>query len=176
MALKIILLGYMGSGKSTVGKELAKITQVPFIDLDSEIESFEKNTISKIFQQKGAIYFRNLEKTILEGVIEREENFILSLGGGTPCYFDTMTYLNSQKEVQTIYLDVIIPTLVKRLEGEMNQRPVLNNINSQDELAQFIGKHLFERRPFYNKAKQSFRIIDESLEEIIEKIILSLFK
>jgi shikimate kinase len=174
MKSKIVLIGYMGSGKSTVGKELAENIQVPFVDLDCEIESSEKTTISKIFEKKGAIYFRKIEKIILEEIIGRENRCVISLGGGTPCYFDTMAYLNNHKEVQTVYLDVIIPTLIKRLEGEIEQRPILNNINSQNGLAEFIGKHLFERRPFYNQAQLRIRIIDESPKEIAEKIIVQL--
>lgn len=175
MALKIVLLGYMGSGKSTVGKELAKKMQIPFVDLDKEIEFLEKKSISEIFADNGAIYFRKLEKSILEQIISLEGNVVLSLGGGTPCYFDTMSYLNNSAGVYTVYLDVVIPTLSMRLKTEIAKRPLLNTINTQQELVEFIGKHLFERRPFYNQAKQSIRINDESPEEIVEKIMETLF-
>ncbi|MEN8816495.1 MAG: shikimate kinase [Nonlabens sp.] len=175
MAFKIILLGYMGSGKSTVSKELAKKLQVSSIDLDDEIENFEKSTIPQIFDSKGAIYFRKLEKTVLDKIIERDDSFVLSLGGGTPCYFNNMKFLNNREEVLTIYLDVNISTLIKRLKDEVEHRPILNNINSAQELTEFIGKHLFERRPFYNQAKERIQIVDESTEQIIEKIIPLLF-
>ena len=175
MAFKIILLGYMGSGKSTVSKELAKKLQVSSIDLDDEIENFEQSTIPQIFDSKGAIYFRKLEKTVLDKIIERDDSFVLSLGGGTPCYFNNMKFLNNREEVLTIYLDVNISTLIKRLKDEVEHRPILNNINSAQELTEFIGKHLFERRPFYNQAKERIQIVDESTEQIIEKIIPLLF-
>lgn len=174
MSRKIILLGYMGSGKSTVGEELARKLQVSFIDLDNEIEILEKKSISEIFDSKGAIYFRKLEKIVLENTINRKDSFVLSLGGGTPCYFDTMNYLNNQEGVQTIYLDVAISTLINRLNDEKDNRPILNNINTQDELAEFVGKHLFERRPFYHLAKKSVHVKLESPAEISENIIENL--
>jgi shikimate kinase len=96
------LLGYMGSGKSTVGKELARILSVPFVDLDSEIEKSENKSVSQIFDERGAIYFRKKEKLVLEEVLSSEKNTVLSLGGGTPCYFGSMNYLNNIDEVYII--------------------------------------------------------------------------
>ncbi|MFT5926172.1 MAG: shikimate kinase [Rubritalea sp.] len=174
-AFKIVLVGYMGSGKTTVGKELAKILSVMFVDLDLEIEKSENKTVSKIFDSKGAIYFRKKEKIVLEEMIRSENSMVLSLGGGTPCYFDTMNLLNDEKEVHTVYLDVSIPILVNRLLPEKGHRPMLDAINSERELSEFIGKHLFERRPFYSKAKQIVKVNNESSEQLARRIVSLLF-
>jgi len=175
MDFKIVLVGYMGSGKTSVGKELAKILSVMFVDLDLEIEKSEKKTVTQIFDSKGAIYFRKKEKLVLEEVIHLENSMVLSLGGGTPCYFEIMDYLNNRNEVHTVYLDVSIPTLVKRLFPEKGHRPVLDTINSEEQLSEFIGKHLFERRPFYSKAQQTLKVNEDSPEQLARRIASHLF-
>jgi shikimate kinase len=175
MEFKIVLVGYMGSGKTSVGKELAKISSVMFVDLDHEIEKSEKMTVTQIFHSKGAIYFRKKEKIVLEEMINSKNSMVLSLGGGTPCYFEIMDYLNNRNEVHTVYLDVSIPILVKRLFPEKGHRPVLDTINSEQQLTEFIGKHLFERRPFYSKAKQILKVNDEPVEQLAKKIASILF-
>jgi shikimate kinase len=158
-----------------VGKELAKIISTPFVDLDTEIEKSENKSVSEIFDEHGAIYFRKKEKLVLEVVLRSEKNMILSLGGGTPCYFESMNYLNNLDEVHTVYLDVSIPALVNRLLSEKSKRPVLNGIASEQELLEFIGKHLFERRPYYRQAKQILKVGDETAEELARNIVALLF-
>ena len=175
MPFKIVLLGYMGSGKTTVGKELAKTLSVPFVDLDQQIEKSENKKVSQIFEEHGAIYFRKKEKLVLEEVLSSDKNMVLSLGGGTPCYFDAMNYLNNIEDVYTVYLDVSIPALVKRLLPEKAQRPILNGIASEQELLEFIGKHLFERRPYYHQAKHKLKVGDETAEEQARTIAALLF-
>lgn len=175
MAFKIVLLGYMGSGKTTVGKELARLLSVTFVDLDKEIERIENKSVSQIFDEHGTIYFRKKEKFVLEEVLNSEKNMVVSLGGGTPCYFESMNYLNNLDDVHTIYLDVAIPDLVKRLLPEKSQRPILNGIASEQELLEFIGKHLFERRPYYHQAKQTLKVGNETAEEQARKIVALLF-
>jgi shikimate kinase len=175
MDFKIVLVGYMGSGKTTVGKELAKMLSVKFVDLDIEIEKYEKKTVAQIFDTKGAIHFRKTEKLVLEEMIRSEDSMVLSLGGGTPCYFQTMDYLNNINEIHTIYLDVAIPILVNRLLPEKGHRPVLNSVNSEAQLTEFIGKHLFERRPFYNQAKRTVKINNESPKQLAKEIASLLF-
>jgi shikimate kinase len=167
---KIILIGYMGSGKTTVGKELARLLPATLVDLDREIEKFENKTISEIFNKKGAIYFRKVERAVLEKVLKLKQCAVISLGGGTPCYFDTMDYLNSLENAATIYLDVSIPTLVSRLSHEKNKRPLLNNLSTSEDLTEFIGKHLFERRPYYRKAQHHLPVQTETAEAIAFKI------
>lgn len=175
MAFKIVLLGYMGSGKTTVGKELAKTLSVKFIDLDKEIERLENKSIPQIFKDHGDIYFRKKEKLALEDVLNSKNNMVLSLGGGTPCYYDSMNYLNNKDEVHSIYLDVSTANLVKRLGSEKSRRPMLSGINTEQELQHFLGKHLFERRPYYQQAKQTLKVGEESVEEQVNKIVALLF-
>ncbi|MEO9954867.1 shikimate kinase [Nonlabens sp.] len=175
MALKIILLGYMGSGKSTVGQCLASDLSFDFLDLDLEIEKEEKIKVSEIFQTKGAIYFRKKEKEVLEKLMSLDKNMVLSLGGGTPCYFDSMNYLNNLEEVKTVYLDIPIPILSDRLMREKDQRPLLKNVNSEEEMLEFIGKHLFERRPFYNQAGLKIKVGEETAKQVAQQIAASLF-
>lgn len=175
MAFKIILLGYMGSGKSTVGEYLASDLSFDFLDLDLEIEKEEKIKVSEIFQTKGVIYFRKKEKEVLEKIVSLDKNMILSLGGGTPCYFDSMNYLNNLEDVKTVYLDIPIPILSDRLMKEKDQRPLLKNVNSEEEMLEFIGKHLFERRPFYNQASLKIKVSEETAMEVAQQIAASLF-
>jgi len=99
---KIILIGYMGSGKSVIGSKLSEALGIQFIDLDDAIESAEGTVISKIFESKGELYFRQLERKCLEQLLELPEPMVLSLGGGTPCYYDNMEFILQQKKRQEL--------------------------------------------------------------------------
>ena len=166
--MKIVLLGYMGSGKSTVGKQLAKNTGMKLVDLDHEIERKENLKIPEIFAVKGEIYFRKKESEVLLEQLNEEENAIISLGGGTPCYGNNMkTALEASESV--IYLKVSIPGLVQRLSKEKEFRPLIKNI-PDEELPEFIGKHLFERNIFYNQANLVIECDGKSPEQISEEI------
>jgi len=167
--MKIVLIGYMGSGKSTIGKQLAKLLNVQFKDLDQEIEQIEKQPIKEIFVNKGEIYFRKKEIDVLKTILNENKNIILATGGGTPCFGNTMEYLNSDTEIKTIYLKATISTLVSRLYNERKTRPLISHLESKEELKNFISKHLFERSYFYNLA--SIKVNTENLpEEISEEI------
>ena len=104
--MNLILIGYMASGKSTIGNYLAKVLNYSFIDLDNYIEKKENLSVKEIFSQKGEIYFRKLENTALKEIVNNNENYVLSLGGGTPCFYDTMEWLKSKTNTKTIYLNV----------------------------------------------------------------------
>ncbi|SHJ30495.1 shikimate kinase [Pseudozobellia thermophila] len=148
--MKIVLLGYMGSGKSTIGKLLAQNMKLQFLDLDDCIEEGEGMDIPEIFKSKGELYFRKREFHYLEEVLNGKDNFVLSTGGGTPCYGKNMeTILGATNNV--VYLKVSIPGLVARLSKEKSERPLIRDI-PDEELPEFIGKHLFERNAFYNRA------------------------
>lgn len=166
--MKIVLLGYMGSGKSAVGKELAEIVSVPFIDLDTYIEEKEKMPISDIFEAKGELYFRKLEKHYLEKLLKEEAGKVLSLGGGTPCYYQNMETIAEHKS-KTFYLQASVGTLVRRLLSEQDKRPLIAHLNPE-ELPEFIGKHLFERSSFYRKAQHIITVDDVTIAEIVKKI------
>ena len=170
--LKIILVGYMGSGKSTVGKALAQFQKIEFIDLDSYIETQEGITIPEIFSTHGEIYFRKKEGEYLKEILAKKEDLILATGGGTPCYgFNLKEMLAATPNV--CYLKLSLPNLVGRLAKEKEHRPLIQNI-PEDELIEFIGKHLFERSFFYNQAPLKVTCDTYSPEEIAQKILQSL--
>jgi shikimate kinase len=168
--MNIILIGYMGSGKSTVGKLLAKLTTKEFKDLDQEIELLENRKIPDIFSENGEIYFRKKEMETLKIVLEQNTNLVLATGGGTPCYGNTMELLNSNNKTVTIYLKSSIQTLTNRLFKERNQRPLISHLTNKKELYDFISKHLFERSYYYNQASLKIETDALSVEEVVENI------
>ncbi|MGQ3678128.1 shikimate kinase [Tenacibaculum discolor] len=167
--MKIVLLGYMASGKSTIGRILAEKKQISFIDLDEYIEKKERKTVSEIFEQKGEIYFRKQEHIYLKELLEQEGNFVLSLGGGTPCYAGNMDVLLSFNDVKSVYLKTSINTIVDRLINEKSKRPLVARLN-KEELAEFVAKHLFERSYFYNQANYKVTVDNKTVDEAIEDL------
>ena len=166
--MKIVLLGYMASGKSTVGKQLASRLNLPFLDLDTVIEARTEQTIPELFEKKGEIFFRKEEHYALKSVLEEEEGFVLALGGGTPCYGNNMDMVLKMAE-QSVYLQLSINALVERLFHEKSSRPLVQHLQEED-LPEFIGKHLFERRPYYMQATHTIVCDGKSVEEIVEEI------
>lgn len=151
---RIILLGYMGVGKTTIGRQLSKELNLPFYDLDLYIESRMHKTIKELFGTVGEEQFRRIEHNMLREVGEFED-IILSLGGGTPCFFDNMEYANRQGE--TIYLKANVDTICQHLRMSGNTRPLLQGKNDE-ELRSFIQSQLQEREPFYAQAKHIFEV------------------
>lgn len=169
--MNIVLLGYMASGKSTIGKLLSSQTRHPFLDLDEYICQKEKLSISEIFAQKGEIYFRKKEHEYLKEVLENKQDMILSLGGGTPCYANNMELI-LQNDTLSVYLKASIQTLSERLLKHKSSRPLIASL--EDELVpEFIAKHLFERRFFYEQASKTI-VIDHKSEMEIAAAILQL--
>ena len=160
---RIILIGYMGSGKTTVGKALSKETGMMFYDLDWYIESRMRKSVSQIFAEKGEEGFRKIEYNMLHEVAEFED-VIISCGGGTPCFFDNMDYLNQQGDV--VYLKATPETLYKHLMMAKIERPLLKG-KSSEELIAYITEHLKERAPFYEKARH---ILDVNVLDEYDKI------
>ncbi|WP_299133985.1 shikimate kinase [uncultured Tenacibaculum sp.] len=167
--MRIFFLGYMASGKSTIGKIVAKKYDLPFIDLDDYIEKKENKTVSEIFQSKGEIYFRKKENEYLKELVEAEDNFVLSLGGGTPCYGNNMDLITKSKNTISFYLRASISTIINRLKSEKEQRPLVANLKNED-LNEFVAKHLFERSYFYNQAKHTIAIDTKEIDEICNDI------
>ncbi len=163
---RIIIIGYMGSGKTTVGHALSQELGLPFYDLDWYIETRMHCTVKQIFDEKGEEGFRKIEHSMLHEVAEFE-NVIISCGGGTPCFFDNIDYINSQGE--TVYLKCSTDVLYKHLKMGKTVRPLLLN-KTPDEVKAFIGTQLKEREPFYTKAKH---IVDVSLMDNKEKITIT---
>jgi shikimate kinase len=172
--MKIVLLGYMGSGKSTVGRLLASDLNLTFIDLDRYIETKEKEKIPAIFKDYGELYFRKKEHEYLRDILIGKDDVILATGGGTPCYSDNMAVITGNASA-SFYLNLSVKGLVNRLLKEKADRPLIKNIPDSD-LPEFIGKHLFERSFFYNKAKYNVNINNKAPTEIVEEIKRHLFK
>jgi len=167
--MKIVLLGYMGCGKSVVGDYLAKKAQMNFYDMDLEIEKSTQKSIKEIFETKGEIYFRKLENEILKSILSKNESFVLSLGGGTPCYYNNYELLQ-QSDVSSFYLKASVSNLVARLSNEASKRPILSEFNAI-ELSEFINKHLFDRSFYYHQAKFIINVDEKSIDEISDEII-----
>ncbi|MEC7264844.1 MAG: shikimate kinase [Bacteroidota bacterium] len=148
--MKVVLMGYMASGKSTVGRLLASDLGIQFLDLDSYIEEHEKKSIKTIFSEKGEIHFRKLEHQMLSKILQENASVVLSTGGGTPCYGNNMQTI-LEKADHSIYLQMSIPDLVERIAREKENRPLVKDIPDAD-LPEFVGKHLFERVPYYSQA------------------------
>ena len=172
----IVLLGYMASGKSSIGRLLAKKLNYQFQDLDAIIEAEEGQTSSELFDSKGEIYFRKRETESLQQVLNNSNNLVLALGGGTPCYGMNMQLIKDHPDTESLYLKASIPTLIERLQNEKQKRPLIAHLSSNEELAEFIGKHLFERTVFYDQADQTIMTDGLSENEILEKILLQLFQ
>lgn len=168
MNTKIILLGYMGSGKSTIGQLLAQKKQLRFIDLDTFIEEKEQNSVPEIFKTKGEIYFRKKEREYLNEILNLDESFVLALGGGTPCFGDTMQHI-TQKTPHTFYLCMTAKMLTLRLIPEKHKRPLVAHL-SDEVMEEFINKHLFERNPFYRQANFTLHIDTLSPSEIVTMV------
>lgn len=150
---RIFLIGYMGAGKTTLGKAFAREMGLNFIDLDWYIEERYHKTVQQLFSERGEEGFRELERKMLHEVAEFED-VIVSAGGGTPCFFDNMEYMNTCGD--TVFLDVASEVLFHRLKVARQQRPLLAN-KSDEELMNFICEALQKRHPFYSKAKHLFR-------------------
>lgn len=164
----ISLIGYMGSGKSHISKILSEKINFKIIDTDKEISLRNKMSISEIFQKKGELYFRKQERQLLEEIFATNNQLILSLGGGTPAYYNNMDFINERSV--SIYLQARIDTLVSRLLKQKNKRPIIAHIPNT-ELPEFIAKHLFERNIFYNKCQFKISTDEKEPESIVDEII-----
>lgn len=166
--MKIVLLGYMASGKSSIGKRLSKKLSVQFLDLDDYIIEKEKMSISKIFEKKGEVYFRLIENKYLKEVLSKEDDFILAVGGGTPCYANNIEEINKENNL-SIYLQGSTQTMINRLIKKKSKRPLIASL-SNDKLAEFVAKHLFERRAYYEQAKITVKIDHKTKKEVAEEL------
>lgn len=150
--VRIFLTGYMGAGKTTLGKAFARRLNVPFIDLDWYIEERFHKTVGELFSERGETGFRELERNMLHEVAEFED-VVISTGGGAPCFFDNMEFMN--RVGQTVFLDVHPDVLFRRLRVAKQQRPILQG-KQDEELKAFIVEALAKRAEFYRQAKYVF--------------------
>lgn len=161
----------MGSGKTTIGKELSAVLQLPFIDLDHYIEEKEQLSINELFKQKGEIYFRKQEHFCLKHLLSNKKSFVLSLGGGTPCYANNHLLLQSN-QVVSFYLQASVNTLAERLQNVSN-RPLLADVS---DLKTYIGPHLLERAYFYNFSHYKINVNNKDTTSIRNEILTLILK
>ena len=166
---RIIIIGYMGAGKTTVGKALAKALGLTFYDLDWYIESRMHKTVKQLFDAQGEEGFRRIERNMLHEVGEFED-VVISCGGGTPCFFDNIGYMNRQGT--TVYLKATPDVLFRHLKMGKTVRPLLLD-KTPDEVREFITRQLAQREPFYSQARHT---IDVNLLDTYEKIRISVDK
>ena len=168
--MKLFLIGYMGCGKSSLGRKLAKRADYEFVDMDSVIEQREGAAVSDIFHYAGEEYFRQKERAIIEEIGAMTGNYVVSTGGGVPTWTDNMERMNTLG--QTVYLRRTAEQIASRLSPHGRQkRPKLRGLNDE-ELVEFMTKNMAEREHFYSKATHVIECSSYSDEEIIE-IILS---
>ncbi|WP_115462364.1 shikimate kinase [Winogradskyella aurantiaca] len=168
--MKVVLIGYMGSGKTSVGQLLSDSLGLQFLDLDRIIEHKANMSIPDIFNKKGEIFFRKLEADALRETLDGNENFVLALGGGTPCYGANMDQI-TEYTTYSIYLKASIPSLVSRLSIEKDNRPLISHLATDEELTEFIGKHLFERQYYYNQSNVIVSTDGKSQEEVLQMLL-----
>ena len=157
------IIGYMGAGKSSVGREVARRTGIRFADMDKEIEKMHRMTVSEIFANQGERVFRKSERTVLEQLAEEDGDVIVSAGGGTPCQGDNIELMN--RTGKTIYLKLSPAKLVSRLKPGQERRPILTGMN-KEQMLEFIERALPEREPCYLKASMIIdcdRLSDDSI-------------
>ena len=147
--MKIFLIGFMGSGKTHWGQLLADKLQLPFYDLDTIVTEKEGKSISDIFAEKGEEYFRYREKESLEELVNQHEEFILSSGGGTPCFFNNIEFM--KKNGKVVWLNTSVDVLKQRLIKERQTRPMISNVGEK-ELKSYIIRKLGERKMYYEQA------------------------
>ena len=167
----IVLIGFMGSGKSHIGKLLSSSLNLPFFDLDEEIVKVANAPISKIFEEKGEHYFRKLEQKMVLKYLNFKEPIILSTGGGTPCFFDNMDHILQNSF--SFYLKVSRKNIFNRIHGDTN-RPLVAS-KTKSELKQFIEVSLKAREDYYLKANQIIRAFDRP-ESIVKRMVRYLDK
>lgn len=172
---RILLVGFMAAGKTTLGKALAKDLGLQFVDLDLYIESRYHATVSQIFAERGEEGFRQIERNMLHEVAEFED-VVIATGGGTPCFFDNMEYMNAQGT--TVFLDASVDVIFTRLTIAHTQRPLVAG-KTDEELRSYITETLNRRLPYYSRATHSFcanqlenvKQISESVERFKEEIL-----
>ncbi|MDY0027294.1 MAG: shikimate kinase [Lentimicrobium sp.] len=166
MAKPVFIVGYMGSGKSTVGKKVAGKLGYKFVDMDVLIVDLVGESIPEIFSSKGEDAFRQLERSVLQSLCSRS-NTVVSTGGGAPCFFDNMKLMNNSGI--TVYLNMQVRSLSDRLQKSKLERPLLPAMPA-DDLEQYISRHLTERIPYYNEARLVVKGENADIDHLVKSI------
>jgi shikimate kinase len=165
--MKIFLIGFMGSGKTHWGRQLSDKLGIRFFDLDEQVSEQAGKPIPEIFEQDGEELFRQLEKEVLHIISESHDSFVMACGGGSPCYFNNIEYMNQAGT--TVWINTPLETLFERLVKEKDNRPLIRNL-SDEQLKGFIAKKFADRRIYYEQARLK---VDEQpvlLDHLIGKI------
>ena len=161
---RIFLIGFMGVGKTTIGRKLARQMELPFIDLDERILQSKSMSMGDLFSYFGEAYFRKAEADMLREVIETESSFVLSCGGGTPCFSDNMHVMN--KAGVSIYLAAGLPFLASRIRQSKTVRPMLKNVSEAEQLQ--VLQDLFDKRQaYYALASHTINVEKLSVPEVL---------
>ena len=166
----IFLIGYMGAGKSAIGKSLSKNNGYKFYDLDKYIEEKEGRKISEIFNHNNEVYFRKIENSYLKEISLIKENKIISTGGGTPCFQNNFEIIDNLPNSLSVYLKASVETLMARLKDSIEKRPLISHLQNPVELKEFIKKHLFERSFYYEKSKVKIKTDDLDVNAVVKLI------
>lgn len=163
--MRIFLIGMMGAGKTTLGRQLADCLQSPFVDLDEYIEKREQKSIPLLFEEGGPEEFRMQERAALEAVVVEYDKAVIATGGGTPCFFDNMDYINCNGK--SIFLNVQPEEIFNRLRAtDLNSRPLLSG-KTDEELKAFINITLRERLSYYRQAQFILEGHSSSVSELL---------
>jgi shikimate kinase len=165
--MKIFLIGFMGAGKTHWGRLLSQKLRIPFFDLDEQVESHAGKSIQEIFEQDGEENFRLHEKDALHIITESHDSFVMACGGGSPCYFNNIDYMNQSGT--TIWINTPLEVLYTRLLAEKNQRPLISKL-TDEQLHNFIHKKFGDRRIYYEQASIGVEEEPVQLDHLIEKI------
>ena len=169
--MKIFLIGFMGSGKSTIGRRLTELLGFDYVDTDRFIEMQHDTTVSQIFEQQGEAAFRKIERDVLQEL--QQHNFaVISTGGGMPCYGDNMDIMLASGKV--VYLKTSPQTLTRRLLRSRTERPLIKG-KTEKELQQYIFEKLTERELFYNRAHIIVQTENFSMETLLQSLKLMKF-
>ena len=163
--MRIFLIGMMGSGKTTLGRQLAGQLGYTFVDLDAYIEQREGRSIADLFEREGQEQFRRKERQALEALVQEHGQAVIATGGGAPCYFDNIRLINQSG--QSIFLDVPVEELASRLlDSDLSVRPLLAG-KTTGELKNFIARTLNERRSFYEQATYTLSDKKQTIEGLL---------
>lgn len=165
--MRIFLIGFMGAGKTHWGRLLSEKLGIRFFDLDEQVAEHAGKTIPDIFAAEGEEYFRLLEKEVLYIITESHDSFVMACGGGSPCYFNNIDYMNEAGT--TVWINTSLPILFERLVKEKDKRPLIRQL-SEEQLQAFIGKKFADRKIYYEQAEITVEEEPLELDALIEKI------
>lgn len=165
--MKIFLIGFMGSGKSHWGRLLSGKLNLSFFDLDEEITLNQGKSINELFEERTEEHFRLLEKEVLHFVTESHDSFVMACGGGAPCFFNNIEYMN--RSGTTVWLNPPFETLLERLTKEKANRPLIKDVPDK-KIRNVIFKKLSDRKIYYEQANVILDEVDLDIENLVEKI------